>query len=319
MNEKVVICDCDHENVEEEQRVFEEAGYSFRWLHCVTQEDVIRECSGAEVLLTQYVPMNENLFSQLPSVKCLVRYGVGVDSVNLEDAKKMGVRVCNVPDYGTREVADQALALMMALVRKTHEANNLIHQGIWDYRRCIPVYRTSETVVGIIGLGRIGSAFAQRVLAMDCKVIAYDIMDMAVCKHHRDPRIEMVTLEELLQRSDVISIHCPLNQQTKDLIAAPQLAMMKKNDYLINVARGGIINEKDLDEALEKKEIAGVGLDVVTDERNVTQSPLLRHENLLISPHMAWYSEQSSKELKRKAAEEAVRFLRGEKLRCPVV
>lgn len=317
MDEKIIICDCDHQNVEEEKKIFDAAGYPFRWHHCMTQEEVIKQCKGAVVFLNQYVHMDEKIFQAIPTLKCVVRYGVGVDNVNLKDATKYGVQICNVPDYGTNEVADHALALMMSLVRKVYQVNAEIREGIWDYRRAIPVFRNAESTVGIIGLGRIGQAFAQRVRALGCRVIAYDNAFGDPSRSFPD-EIEQASLEKVLTESDVISIHCSLNQETMGLIGAQQLAMMKPSAYLINVARGGIIDEAALDDALTNKIIAGAGLDVVKTERLHSDNCLLRHSNFLVSPHMAWYSEQSAVELNRKAAEEAVRFMRGDPVRCPV-
>lgn len=318
MNEQVIICDCDHQDIAEERAVLEAAGYSYSWHHCMTQDEVIAECQGATVFLNQYVRMDSRIFAAIPTLKCVVRYGVGYDNVDLRDAAKYGVRVCNVPDYGTNEVADQALAFMMALVRKTYLVNRRVREGAWNYTEIIPVFRLSGKTVGIIGLGRIGKAFARRVMALGCRVIACDIL--AGTEGFECPAgVEMTSLEELLQRSDIISIHSSLNDTTRGMIDRNELAMMKPTAYLINVARGGIINEAALDEALENKGIAGAALDVVASESLRADAPLLRHENFLISPHMAWYSEESSRELKQKAAEEAVRFMRGEPLRCPIV
>lgn len=318
MNEQVIICDCDHQDIAEERAVLDAAGYSYAWHHCATQEEVIRSCQGATVFLNQYVTMDRRIFAAIPTLRCIVRYGVGYDNVNLQDAADWGVRVCNVPDYGTNEVADQALAFMMALTRKVCLVNGRVRQGVWDYTETIPVYRNTGRTVGIIGLGRIGRAFASRVLALGCRVVAYDVL--AEAKTFRcPPGIEMVPLDTLLRESDVISIHCSLNSSSRGMIDGAALDKMKPSAYLINVARGGIIDEAALDRALEENRIAGAALDVVASERLPADAPLLRHPNLLISPHMAWYSEESSRELKRKAAEEAVRFLRGEPLRCPIV
>lgn len=318
MNEQVIICDCDHQDIAEERAVLEEAGYSYSWHHCLTQEEVIRSCQGATVFLNQYVAMDKRIFEAIPTLRCIVRYGVGFDNVDLKDAASYGVRVCNVPDYGTNEVADQALTFMMALVRKLYLVNSRVRQGVWDYTETIPVYRNAKKTVGIIGLGRIGKAFASRVLALGCRVIAYDVL-AGTEGFYCPPEVEMVPLDTLLRESDVISIHCSLNRSSRNMIDGEALAKMKPSAYLINVARGGIVDEAALDEALEQKQIAGAALDVVASERLSADAALLRHSNFLISPHMAWYSEESSRELKRKAAEEAVRFLRGEPLRCPIV
>lgn len=317
MNEQIIICDCDHSDVDTEKAVFEKADLSFRWHHCTSQSEVIEQCKGAKVFLNQYVHMDEKIFAEIPSLKCIIRYGVGVDNVNLQHADKYGVQVCNVPDYGTNEVADQALALMMSLVRKTYLVNKRIRDGIWDYREAIPVYRNAEATVGIIGLGRIGSAFAKRAQALGSRIIAYDI-DANNKERSFPDFVQMVSLKEVLQESDILSIHCSLNEQSRNMICINELKMMKSSAYLINVARGGIINEQDLDIALTQGIIAGAGLDVVKDERLQADNPLLKHDNFLVSPHMAWYSMQSAIELNRKAAQEAVRFIKGEPLHYPI-
>lgn len=316
-NKKIVICDLDHEDVEAERAVLEAAGYEFDWLHCKTQEEVIENCKEAVVLMNQYVKMDRKIFEALPNVKCVVRYGVGVDNINLEDADTYGVQACNVPDYGTREVADQALAMMMCLTRKVAFTNALIRKGIWDYRKEIPIYRMSERTVGIYGIGRIGSEFAKRVHTLGCKVIAYDIEADKSGRSFPD-FVEFVSEEELIAQSDIISIHCPLRPDTYHVFGKEQFKAMKNSAYIVNVARGGIIDEEALEWALANKEIAGAALDVVEHEPLGTESPLLKHDNFIVSPHTAWYSEESAQELNRKVAEEAVRFMRNEPLHYPV-
>ena len=234
----------------------------------------------------------------------VVRYGVGVDNVDLAAATKYGVKVCNVPDYGMYEVADQAVALTLALTRKVVFCNNRVKSGVWNYQEAIPIYRLSTQTVGIIGIGRIGSAYAERMKAFGMKVLAYD--EYARKAGRAQDYMEMVGLEELLERSDVISIHCPLDGN-RDLIAGPELKKMKKSAYLINVSRGGIVNEKDLYMALKDGEIAGAACDVFSPEPIARDNPLLTLENFLATPHIAWYSEQAALDLERKVAEEAVR------------
>ena len=317
MNKKIVICDLDHKDVSAEAEVFQHAGYEFEWLRCTTQDEVIEKCKGAVVLLNQYVRLDKKIFEELPTVKCIVRYGVGYDNVNLKDATDYGVQVCNVPDYGTREVADQALAHMMAHVRKLTLSNQLVRKGIWDYQKNIPIYRLSECTVGIVGIGRIGSEFAKRVRALGCKVIAYDIERSNGTRCFPD-FVEFVSFEELLAQSDIISVHCPRDERTYHMFGKKEFEAMKESAFIINVARGGIIDEDALLYALENNLIAGAGLDVVEHEPLTAEHPLLRFDNFTISPHAAWYSEQAANELKRKAAEEAVRFLKNEAVHYPV-
>lgn len=316
-DKRIVICDLDHENVAPERAVLEKAGFGFDWLHCRTQEEVIENCTEAVVLMNQYVRMDRKIFEALPKLKCVVRYGVGVDNVNLEDADAFGIRVCNVPDYGTREVADQALAMMMCLTRKVAFTNSLIRKGIWDYRKEIPIYRMSAMTVGIYGIGRIGTEFAKRVHSMGCRVIAYDIEARNANRTFPD-FVEFVSKEDLLTKSDIISIHCPLKSDTYHAFGKAQLKAMKNTAYIINVARGGIIDEEALEWALTNKEIAGAALDVVEHEPLMSDNPLLLHDNFIVSPHTGWYSEESAEELKRKVAEEAVRFMNNEPVRYPV-
>lgn len=317
MSKKVYICDCDHDNIDVEKSVFDKAGIECEWHHCVEQDKVIEECQGAEVFLNQYAKMDKVIFEAIPTLKCVIRYGVGVDNVNLKDATEYGVQVCNVPDYGMNEVADQALAMMLALVRKVCFVNDRIRNGVWDYTETIPIRRNGCITVGVIGVGRIGCEFAKRVKALGCRVIGYDIAFQDNKRQFPD-WIERVSFETLLKESDVISIHCSLNEKSRNLIDAQALELMKPSAYLINVARGGIIDEEALDEALTKGTIAGAALDVVKNEHLDKDDALLKHKNFIVSPHMAWYSEEAAFELNRKAAEEAVRFLNGEKVLYPV-
>jgi D-3-phosphoglycerate dehydrogenase / 2-oxoglutarate reductase len=315
-NFKVVITDCDHENVNIEHDILKNAGLDFELLQCKTEEDLINNCKGANGFINQYAPITERVLKELPSLKFVVRYGVGVNNVDINAATKYGVQVCNVPDYGMNEVADQALALMLALTRKITLMNELTKAGVWDFQKSIPVYRHGVQTVGIIGVGRIGSAFAKRVNALGCRVIGYDIAYGQ--KNRKYPEfVESVSLEELLKTSDVVSIHCP-SDNAINLIGEEQFKMMKPSAYLINVSRGGIVNEKALDKALTEKWIAGAGLDVVEKEPLPKDSPLFKHKNIIVTPHMAWYSEESANELKRKVAEETVRFAKGEEVHYPI-
>ncbi len=315
---KVIICDLDHKDIEPELKVFGDAGLEVKWLHCRSQKEVIEKCKKAVVLLNQYIKMDKEIFTALPNVKCIVRYGVGYDNINLNDAKKYGVQACNIPDYGTREVADQALAHMMTLVKKLTVTNRIIRQGVWDYQKNIPVFRLSDATLGICGVGRIGTAFAERVRPLCRNIIAYDAEYGKTNRKFPD-FFKFVPFEELIEKSDIISVHCPKNEETYHLFGEKEFAAMKNTAYLINVARGGIVDEAALLHALKNKEIAGAGLDVVEHEPLTADNPLLKLDNFSISPHSAWYSEQSALELKRKAAEEAVRFIKGEPLKYSLI
>ncbi|WP_303962669.1 C-terminal binding protein [Succinatimonas hippei] len=315
---KIFITDCDHANINEEKAVFDKAGIAYKLVQCKTEDDVIANCQGAVAVCNQYAPLTDKVFSAIPTLKTVVRYGVGVDNVDLVAATKHGVQVCNVPDYGTFEVADQALALMMAITRKVCQANTQVKEGRWDYAEMAPIARLSTITVGIIGLGRIGLAFAHRVHALGCKVIGYDIYTDHVKNNPEYSYITCCSEEEVLKNADVISLHCGLNAQNAKMMNAKTFGEMKKGAMLINVARGGLVDEAALADALKSGHLGGAGIDVTCKEPLEADSPLRSAPNIVITPHMAWYSVQAASDLKTKCAEEAVRGVLGEKARCPV-
>lgn len=316
---KIYITDCDHDNINEETAVFTEAGIDFELVQCHTEEDLINTLQDATAVCNQYAPFTEKVFAALPKLKTVVRYGVGVDNVDLKAASAHGVTVCNVPDYGTNEVADHGIALLLELVRKVGQANNDVQAGIWDYARYIPVRRMSTLTVGIIGLGRIGSAFAKRAHAFGCKVIAYDI-DYTHAK--ADSELSFVELkdsmDEVLASSDVISLHCSLNESNAHFMNAQNFAKMKQGSFFVNVSRGGLVNEADLAHAVKSGHLSAAGIDVTCTEPLDANSPLRACKNIVITPHMAWYAVEAASDLKTKCAQEAVRGAKGEPLRCPV-
>lgn len=267
--------------------------------------------------INQYAPITRRVIESCSNLELVVRYGVGVNNIDLIAASEHGIQVCNIPDYGTEEVADHALALMLSLTRKIPSTNRSVKKGDWDYQKSIPIYRHSVQTIGVIGLGRIGTEFARRVLALGSRVIVFDPNKARRYKGDIVNHVEFVSFNQLLSESDVISIHCPLDT-AHNLIGESELHQMKASAYLINVSRGGIVNEKALNFALINKWIAGAAMDVSEKEPIAKDSPLLAHENFLCTPHMAWYSEQAAEELKRKVAEEAVRYLNDQPLDYPV-
>ncbi len=314
---KIVITDCDHAKMDEEDAVFKKAGIEWKLVQCQTEDDLIANLKGAVACCNQYAKFTEKVFAALPELKTVVRYGVGVDNVDLEAASRHGVTVCNVPDYGTFEVADHALALMMACTRKIVAGNKQVKTGGWDYAEVAPITRLSCMTVGIIGLGRIGKAFAKRVQALGCKVIGYDIDPKQVSAPEYS-FIELKSEDEVLAQSDVISLHCGLNAGNDHFMNKAAFAKMKKGSVLINVARGGLVDEEALAEALQNGTLSGAGIDVTNKEPLQADSPLRSLKNAIVTPHMAWYSVQAASDLKTKCAEEAVRGALGQPLRCPV-
>ncbi len=309
---KVIITDCDHSNLNEEKAVFEKNGVEYELKHCKTEDDLINECKGYPVLTNQYAPFTRKVIEALsPELKQIVRYGVGVNNVDLQAATDCGVIVCNVPDYGMNEVADQAVAMMMALVRKVVLMNEYTKSSDWDYTKAVKIHRIPGQVVGIYGLGRIGKTFAKRMSGFDVELIA---VDPAYSVGDVVDGVTIVDMDTLLEKSDIISVHSPLDATTKHAFNKETIAKMKPSAYLINVSRGGIINEDDLYEALKNGVIAGAAIDVVEVEPMKVGHKLFELDNFLITPHMAWYSEEAALELKSKVALEACRYINKEAL-----
>jgi D-3-phosphoglycerate dehydrogenase len=313
---KVIVSDCDHESMQIETDVLAKAGLGFTHMAARTQDEVIEQCKGGNIILNQYGKFDERVFTALPEVKQIVRYGVGVDNVDLAAATRHGVQVCNVPDYGMHEVSDHALALMMALIRKIPATVSHTRNRDWDFRKMAPIRRITEMTIGVLGAGRIGGLFARKALPLGKEVLVCDLNKKDL--ESRIPGVRQVDIDELLAKSDVLSIHCPLSDETRNLINTERLKSMKQGAFLINTARGGIVDEEALADLLEAGVLGGAALDCVAQEPIDKKSRLLDMDNVFLTPHMAYYSEESSAELKRKVAEEAVRFAKGEPVHYPV-
>ncbi|MCL2558755.1 MAG: C-terminal binding protein [Treponema sp.] len=313
MESKIVISDCDHDSVEIEREVLAREGLGLDWRKCVSEDEVISGCADASALLVQYARMTGRVMRALPKLRQIVRYGVGFDTVDVDSARELGITVCNVPDYGMNEVADHAMALTLCLARRLAEAAARVRAGSWNYLDVAPVARISGLTVGIVGLGQIGRQYARRMEAFGPRILASDPRDIAAPDY-----VTMTGLDDLLRASDIISVHCPAGGNI-GLIGEREFALMKQGAILVNTARGGIVDEAALDGALASGKLAGCGLDVAAREPLLKDNPLFRHQNLIVSPHMAWYSQESARELKRKVAEEASRFARGEPVRYRVV
>ena len=266
------------------------------------------------MLITQYAPVTAEVLDALPGVRLVVRYGVGVDTVDVPAASQRGVWVANVPDYGTQEVADHALALALTLLRGLPVLAASVRAGSWEYRVARPLRRLSTLRFGVVGAGAIGSAAARRAAAFGMEVVAAD-----PAPGRPGDGVREVGLDELVATSDVISLHLGLTPQTRHLVDAAFLAAARPGAVLVNTARGGLVDGAALLEALEAGRLAGAGLDVLeTEPPDEVGRRLAEHPRVVVTPHAAWYSEESFVALKTSVAQEAVRVLRGGTPRCPV-
>ena len=304
----VAVTDSEYDSHEIERRILSRIGAELVEFQCRTEDEVIRYCSDADGLLNTYVPITRNVIASLKA-KVITRYGVGYDNIDIKAATEKGILVTNVV-YDITDVADHAVSLVLSLVRKIPWINETTKNGEWNWRKHQPIARLKGKTVGIIGFGRIGRKAAQRLKGFEVKLIAYD--PYVPPEVFKKDGVKKVDLETLLERSDIVTIHVALTEETHHLIGVDELRKMRRNALLVNVSRGGLIDEKALYEALKEGRIAGAGLDVLEQEPPASGNPLLSLENLIITPHIAWYSTSSLGEIQEKAAEDVARALTGQ-------
>jgi D-3-phosphoglycerate dehydrogenase len=304
---KVLITDYDFSDVDLELALFREAGVEAVAAQCRTEDDVIAAAKGCQGLLAQYAPMNAKVFAALPEVRIVSRLGAGFDTVNTDDARKHGVWVANSPDYGVGEVATHALAMALSLVRHLPFYDRDVRSGNWHYTSPGTLRRPGELTLGILGLGRIGKRMAHLSQHIFRRMVACD-------PYLRDDQfpasVERVSLDALFGESDVVSLHVPLNEETRGIANARMFALMKDGSWLVNTARGPVANLDHVLAALDSGRLDGAALDVLPKEPPEGDHPVLRHPRVLLSPHAAFYSAEGEKELRRKAAQNLVDWMR---------
>ncbi|MBA7475854.1 C-terminal binding protein [Candidatus Atribacteria bacterium 1244-E10-H5-B2] len=301
---KVIITDYYYPNLNEERKVFEGTGIEIIDCKgkCKNEEDVIRYTKNADAIITQFVPITKEVIGNLKNCKIIVRYAIGLDNIDIAEATKKKIMVANVPDYCIEEVSNQALTLMLAVLRKLTIADRETRKGNCSYENTKPLYRLSKMNLGIIAFGRIAREFVKKAEVLGFKnIFIYDPYFKDLKKF---PNYKFVSLKYLLENSNIISIHAPSTKETKHLINKKTIKLMKNGVYLINTSRGDLINENDLFETLRENKFSGVGLDVLSKEEIEKSNPLLQFDNVILTPHMGWYSVDSIKELQRKVAEQ---------------
>lgn len=306
---RVVITDCDHGDSSIEREVAERYGYELVVAQCTTEAEVIAVGTDAAALLTQYAPIGAATFQALPNVCAVGRYGVGVDTVDLPAASDAGVAVCNVPDYGTEDVSDHALALALALLRGLPTLDTRIRRGQASLDPVKPLHRFANSTFAVFGLGLIGEATARKARALGFEVIGTDPRYPAGTVSPEGTLA--VSVDELLQRADLISLHLPLIAQTQHLVGDEAFAKMKRGVKIVNTCRGGVMDTEALVRALEQGKVSAAGLDVFEQEPLPSDSRLIDFEQVMLTPHAAWYSEESFAELKRRAMENILEVCEG--------
>lgn len=307
---KVVVTDYVFPNIEPEREILEPIGAEVISAQCHGVEELIHFTKDADGILNCYFkPIGEDIFKASPKLKVVVRYGIGIDTIDIPAATKHGVMVANVPDYCLDEVSDHTIALLFALSRKIVLSDKRVKSSDYSISYLKPLFKLRGKTIGFLGFGRIAKLVAEKISAFGFRFIFYDpYMDK------KFENAEQVFLDELLIKSDFLLIHSPETEETKHLLNREKLLLMKPTAYIINTARGGIIDTEVLIEMLKTNKLAGAALDVVEGVHQISsEHPFCSMDNVILTPHSAWYSEESIRELQTKAAKEIFRVLRGEK------
>ncbi|MBJ06090.1 MAG: 2-hydroxyacid dehydrogenase [Verrucomicrobiaceae bacterium] len=322
---KVVITDFISEPLDFERNILGEDAEVVS-LGAMGEDALVGEIeTAAAIICYHYLSITRDTISRMQDCKAIVRGGVGYDNIDHRYARQRGIPVCNVPDYGTEEVADSTLGMMLSLARGTHFLHSRLRRGAgaWSVEQAKPIPRLRGRILGIIGCGRIGSAVALRAKSFGLRVVFYDPyvpdgLDKAL-------GIQQVNhLGELLAQSHLLTLHCPLTSETSNIIGATELAALPPGAFLVNTARGGVVDTEAVIDALASGHLHGAGIDVLENEPPRENSKVLKawrdpdhpaHDRLLLNPHAAFYCEEGGEEFRTKAACECLRAIRGEALR----
>ncbi len=294
-----------------EERILGPAGLSIVRGAATTEADVLAAVEGVDpiAIITQWAPTSAAVMDQCPNLKVVSRNGIGVDNIDLEYCRARGIVVTNSPTYCLDEVADHALALMLALIRKLVFTMDQVRAGQWGLGGLMPIRRIGEQTLGVVGLGAIGRYVVQRGRPLFKDVIGHDPYAGEVVLDGEP--VPMVSLEELLQRSDVVDLHVPGTPETHHLMDAAAFAQMKPTAYLVNTCRGSVVDTEALVAALQSGQIAGAGLDVHEEEPLPADHPLRTLPHVIITPHVAFYSEEAVAQLREDTCVNIVNVLSG--------
>lgn len=307
----IVVTDYAFPDLALEQAVLDAAGCTLVGHHCKTEAELVQAVAQADAVITQFARINANVVAAMARARAIVRYGIGVDNVDLDAARQHGIPVSNIPDYCIDEVADHTLAFMLALTRQVVTHTSDVRAGLWRLAVPVPGMRVlREQTVGVVGFGRIGRAVVQRLRAFQCKVVVHDpvVAEADIAQ----AGAMAVTLDAVLAQSDILSLHCPSSPATRQLIAAGSLARMKPGALLVNVARGDLVDTAALVAALQSGQLAGAALDVFDPEPLPADHVLRSLPNLVLAPHIASVSPTAVRALREGAARRAVAAALGE-------
>jgi D-3-phosphoglycerate dehydrogenase len=311
----VAVTDSVFPNLDPAGAALEKIGAEIRLAKESTPDAILEVAREADAVLATFAQVTPLIIQQLTRCRVIARMGIGVDNIDISAATKAGIVVTRVPDYCLDEVSDHTMALLLALVRKIPSSNARTQSGHWEMRAVVPIHRLRGTVLGLVAFGQIPQLVTPKAQAFGIRVVTHDpYVSKQVAER---AGVERMEFDELLKISDYISIHTPLLPATHHLFNADVFRRMKPTAYLINTARGPIVDEAALADALDQGHLAGAALDVMEHEPPAG-SRLFGRDNVIVTPHTSFYSEESLVDVQTKAAEEVVRVLSGQAPRNPV-
>jgi D-3-phosphoglycerate dehydrogenase / 2-oxoglutarate reductase len=310
----IAVTDWAFADLTVEEKVASEAGVVLSGRQCRTAEDLIAHCSEADAVITQFAKIDAGVIDRMQKARVIVRYGIGVDNVDLEAARRRNIPVCNIPEYCVDEVADHTLAFILSLTRQV--VSNAVHIRAGEWGLATPLESMAamkDLTVGIIGFGRIGREVVRRLVPFKCRVLVLDPVapkvDIALAGAH-----SVESLEELLRASDIVSPHCPSIPSTKGMFGASAFSAMKDGAFFINVGRGDLADSEALFDALLRGKLRGAALDVFDPEPIPADHPIRKMPNVVLAAHIASASPSAVRTLRETAVRIAVMAVRGERL-----
>ncbi len=304
----VLIVGNDDGSYEIEKETFKKLGVDYN-ISPYTNEEIVLKAYNSTIIMFSATKFDEKLLSSLPNLKLLCRYGIGIDNVDLNAATKLGIYVCNCPGYGAYDVAEHAVALILSSNHSVARFDRNVRNGNWSLNGIPPAKRIKSLTLGFIGFGRIARWICKMMVPFEMRILVFDpfVSDKVIQESGGLPS----SFVQVISDSDYLSVNAPLTSQTKHIINKDALQKMKSSCVIINTGRGALINEEDLIEALEKGLIAGAALDVFENEPLTKDSKLLAMENVTLTPHVAWYSQEAIRDLHREAVFNVTQFLEG--------
>lgn len=311
---KVAVTDFTFDSLDIETAILQPLGCDVvAWKKIAAPAELARFVADADHVITQFAPVNAEVIAAMRKARVIVRYGVGVDNVDLEAARKQAIPVCNVPDYCLDEVADHTMALILATTRGVMANFLAVRGGAWKLAVPLPAMKAlCDLTVGVVGFGRIGREVVRRLLAFKCRLLVHDPVVPAT--EIVGTGCEPTSFEDLLSRSDLVTLHCPSTATTRRMLGSAAIARMKPGAILINASRGDLVDSAALVEALQRGQLSAAGLDVFDPEPIPADCPLLKMDNVIVSPHVASASPKAVRKLRESVAGIVARAVRGEPL-----